>query len=119
MKVKFSKRVTFKPKWNGNLELPEAEQFKVQLSVLQFGDLQSIIDAYPKNDDAQDKRLRDFSKLTLEYVPRYATIEGLNDDDGEVTAEVVAKYPTYTSLASEILSELVAVSSPKGNDEKN
>jgi hypothetical protein len=119
MKIKFSKSVKFVPTWNGNRELPEQEQIKTVLSVLKFGDLQRVYEAFPKNDGNSADRVEKFSVLTLEYLPKHCVLEGLEDDDGPVELDRVISYPTYTQLASEILMEIIRISSPKGDDEKN
>lgn len=119
MKVKFSKTSEFTPTWRGNDKLPPAEQVKVKLNVLSFNDLLQIMDEFQKKDGGGKPDARAIAALSATLIPRYATIENLEDDNGPMTAEAIVQYPSFMDLMTEILVQLSTVSMPGDKDEKN
>jgi hypothetical protein len=120
MKVKFSKQVTIYPAWRGNQDLHPAEQVRVELSVLDFNDLVTLMEAFQtKTKDGQGVDTKVIGTMAKDIIPRYATIHNLSDDDGVVDAQRIAQYPAYLDLTTEILMKLAEVSTPSKDDEKN
>lgn len=135
MKVKFSANVPYTPEWNGNRQLPEKEQIKSILKPMEFDDLMSFFDAIggskvavelkeqisSGNVDVVKERV-DFTKVIQQVgslVPKYATIENLEGDDGPLTVEAIARYPRFMELIIELLSKLSEISSPSEETEGN
>lgn len=132
MKVKFSKKVTYIPTWNENSTLPVNEQVSVELCPMVTGDVMVLLDVFQSMADSEmvDGKLvltssnaQSIKKLVEsagEFVPKYAKIFNLTDQDGsEITAEEIIKYPYYMELASEILGELAVISMPSEEEAKN
>lgn len=119
MKVKFSKTVEYIPTWRGNAGLAPAEQIKVQLNVLQFNDLLQIMEEFQKKGADGKPDARAVSSLAMNLLPRYATIQNLEDDSGPMTMEQIVQYPSFMDLSTELLGKLSEISMPGDRDEKN
>jgi len=120
MKVKFSKQVTITPAWRGNDSLHPADQVKVDLAVLEFDDLVTLMEAFQsKAGDGSGVDTKVIGAMAKDILPRYAVIHNLSDDDGEVDIIRIAQYPAYLDLTTEILMKLAEVSTPSKEDEKN
>ncbi len=127
MKVKFSLITDFTPEWNGNRELPEAEQCKVTLKTLESMDLLELADALERQgiegevdtSTMTSKDIKSLLKETGRLLPKYVTIEGIEGDDGPVTLEQIVTYPDFMELAVELLMQLANISQPTEDDIKN
>lgn len=129
MKFKFSKDVDYIPTFNGNRDLPEAEQFRTKLKIMEMGEFLALADALQsanggKKDVDSDKLTIDQIKPLLEdaghLLPKYVTIFNLLDDDNNAIGPGdIAATSVFIPLAAELLVQLTQVSMPKGQDEKN
>lgn len=119
MKIKFSKTVHYVPTWRGNAELTPSEQITAALNVLQFNDLLQIMEEFQKKGIDGKPDARAISSLAMSLLPRYVTIENLNDDDGPMTIEQIVQYPSFMDLSTELLGKLSEISMPGDRDEKN
>ncbi len=128
MKIKFSLKRDFVPEFNGNRELPEADQIKCVLTTLDNFDLLELGDAFTRAG-MTDGEL-DTSKITTEQarvlldatvtiIPKYTEMTGLEGDDGPLTVEQVVRFPDFQVLATELLVELAKISAPTEADRKN
>lgn len=122
MKVAFSKEVTFVPEFQDNKKLPAEEQLSFKLKPMTTLDLLDITDVLKtagfqvgEHTDLTTEQMRSIVKEAGKYIPNYATMAGA---DGFTIAEVIA-YPAFLALASEILFQLVNISSPNASDVKN
>jgi len=119
MKVKFSKTCVFIPDWKGNLQLPVGEQVNVDLNVLEFVDLLTIMDAFSKVDASGNVNTSELIKGAASILPKYVVINHLEDDDGPVGIEQALRYPRFMDLIGLIIGKLVEISTPMERDEKN
>ena len=123
MKVKFSHEVPFTPLWNGNRDLPEAEQIKTTIKPMQVGDLLLVMDAMGKKAGQPDADAPlDIGRLINEagnILPKYVTMTGLEDDHGPVSITQLLSFGAYIPLASELLMECARVSMPSETTEGN
>lgn len=137
MKVKFSRLQKFVPAWNDNNELPEEEQFHVELKpmgledlIALMADIQSANGGEINAETLQEsggglnigKNIAKFQELlnsTEHLFGKYVTVHNLEDESGPVTADDVMKVPFYLELGLEILMQLAAVSTPNKAEEKN
>lgn len=127
MRVKFSLITDFTPEWNGNRDLPEAEQVKATLKTLESMDLLELADALERQGlegevDTAKMTSKDIKSLLLEtgrLLPKYVTIEGIEGDDGPITLEQIVTYPDFMELAVELLMQLANISQPTEDDVKN
>lgn len=119
MKVKFTKNVSFTPKWRGNDTLPPADQFVVQLQGMNFADLMDTVGSFPTATDDANMQTLKLSVAFAKYLPKYAVFEKLEDNDGPVNVERVVDVPFYAELAVEVLMKLINISTPSEADEKN
>lgn len=128
MKITFSDTVPYVPSWRGNDKLPDKEQIKCELKVLDMGSLLNLVDAFSKagiqgevdtNADAAALRpvLEQFGSLVPQHV---VSFKGLFDDAGKaITIEQVIEYPVFLNLSLELLMKLAEISSPSEEDIKN
>lgn len=125
MKIEFSNTVPFVPEWNNNSKLPEKEQIKTELKVLQMGSLLGLIEAFQKAQSSEDGAskqsirpvVEEFKHLIPEHVVK---LTGLYDGSGKaLTTEDIVNYPNFLNLTLELLMKLAEISSPLGEDEKN
>ena len=129
MKYKLSKTAVFAPKWNGNLDLPEAEQVKCDLNVMSLGDVLDLMDTLEGQADSEGNVNSDTmdegttTKLVNEAVrilPKYTTINNLEDQHGEeITVKNITEFPQFITLITEILFKLIEISSPNEDDVGN
>ncbi len=129
MKYKLSKEVEFTPVWNENKELPEEEQVKFTLKVLSMGDvlilMDTLEDAADEDGNVDGDRLTagTTTKLVNEatrLLPIYATMEGLEGEDGEVIGvDTITLFPQFIGLITEVLFELISISTPNEADSGN
>lgn len=128
MKVTFSKTVPYTPTWRGNTELPEEEQVKCVLQVLELNELLSLVDSFNQAGlegevDTDSVDLGTMKPIVTEFahlLPARAEIKGVFDSAGEaVSVEDIVKYPVFLNLALEILMKLAEISSPNEDDVKN
>lgn len=127
MKVKFSKKITYYPTWNGNT--PEGDDaFMVTLEPCSFGELLDLVEALG-NAGIQGQEL-DSGQIDVKHIQplinsyghliaKYVEIKGLEGQDGEITIQDVVRYGAFLGLAVELLSKLTEISSPSEEDEKN
>ena len=54
-----------------------------------------------------------------EIIPEHVEIDGLEGADGPITAVDVCTYGEFLVLANELLTQLMVISSPTQDDEKN
>lgn len=127
MKVKFSLLTPYVPEWNGNRELPEAEQCKASLKTLESMDLLELADALERQSlegevDTTTMTAADIKSLLSEtgrLLPKYVEVSGIEGDDGTITVEQIVKYPDFMELAVELLMQLANISQPAEEDIKN
>ena len=129
MKYKLSKQVDYSPEWNANKELPEDEQVKFVLKVLSMGDVLELMDVL--EDASDDEGNVDGDTLTASttkqlvgeatrLLPIYATMENLEGEDGEeITVATITEYPQFIGLITEVLFELISISTPNEADSGN
>lgn len=129
MKTDFSKDHDYTPEWNGNKELPEDEQVKCVLSVLDMDALMALLDAFTEvgiegevDTDSIDAAkikpvLEQFGDLLPKHVTELSNLFGKKGD--ALTIEDVVKYPVFLNLALELLMKLTEVSSPTDEDVGN
>ncbi len=124
MKACISRVQDYKPKWGGNLDLPENEQLTARCSVFETGDLFDVLEAIAKEtgqetviDDSKldVKQIRKLVKSAGFMVPKYVTLVGAED----FTIDDVSKLSPYFSLCVELLFQLVSISQPTEQDAKN
>lgn len=129
MKYKFSRTCVYIPEWNNNRAEPEGSQLVATIQPLQMGDLIKMMDAFGGMEQARKvaeqagasdgtammKVLQDFSDV----LPKYITLDGLEDDDGPVGMADLSKYGTYIPLATELMMQAIAVSMPTAVTEGN
>ncbi len=129
MKVNFSKSQSYVPEWNGNRDLPETEQVKCSLSILDMNALMNLLDSFTAvgltgevDTDKVDSNkikpvLAEFGNLLPSHVTHF---EGLFNASGEaITIEDLVTYPIFLNLALELLMKLSEISSPSEDDTKN
>lgn len=127
MKVTFSLKSVYIPKWNGNKELPKKQRLTVDMQALESLDLLTLADALERagfsKDDGEVDIAADQAKALLEAVgdllPKYTVFNGLEGDDGPLGVEEVVKFPLFQDLALEVLMALAGISSPTEDDVKN
>lgn len=120
MKVNFTKALNYAPEWEGNSKLPADQQFHVILKPVLYSDMLKIREAFRESkkegENADPQVIFDVAQSIL---PRYVTVNGLEDNDGPVTIQDVAIYPMYLGLTMELLFKLSTLSMPTDGDEKN
>lgn len=133
MKVHFSRLVDYTPVWNGNRDLPEAEQCKCKLKPMETDDLINLMDQLQSAaggevdresltalaESGNISRMKEMLEACGDLIPKYTEIEGLEDVSGPVSPEDLVKYPYYMELSAEILGELANISMPSEVEEKN
>lgn len=129
MKVSFSKTQPYTPLWNGNQELPEKEQVKCVLGVLDMSALMDLLDAFTQaglagkieTDDVDATKIKPVLAQFGDLLPKHVTeFGGLFNDAGEaVTIEDLTTYPRFLNLSLELLMKLSEISSPSEDDAKN
>lgn len=124
MKAKFSKRIKYIPEFDGNRQLPEAEQIVSYLMPLKVNDLLSLMDNLQsvklENPSSETKELKDLIDNCGELLPRYCELTNLTDADGEaLTAKDITEYPYFLGLSGELLSQMAAVSMPDDEEVGN
>lgn len=128
MKIKFSLKRPFTPEFNGNRDLPEADQIKCILTTLDNFDLLELGDAFSRagmNDGELDtstisaEQARVLLDATVSIIPKYTEMTGLEGDDGPLTVEQIVRFPDFQELATELLVQLAQISAPTEADAKN
>ncbi len=127
MKVSFSRLVEYVPEWNGNKDLPEAEQVKVKLVPLEMGDLvglMEVIQDFTGDADEEGKTTVAMDKAVsvlknISHLSGSIEVINLEDDSGPVTSEDIVKFPRFMELTMEVFNELASISMPNEEDEKN
>lgn len=127
MKVLFSLVREYTPEFNGNRELPEAEQCKATLKTLESLDLLELADAMERQGlegtvDTGKMKAGDIKSLVSEVgrlLPKYVTVTNLEGSDGPISVEVLVAYPEFMELAIELLLQLSNISQPTEDDIKN
>lgn len=122
MKVAFSREVPFTPVFNDNAKLPEEEQLKFKLKPMNTLDLLDLTDVLKtagftegEVTDLNSDQMKSIVKEAGKYVPKYSAMTG---NDGFTMDEVIG-FPAFLSLASEVLFQLLTISSPTKADTKN
>lgn len=122
MKVAFSKEVPFVPEFQKNKELPLEEQLSFKLKPMITLDLIDLTDVLKtvgftagEQTDMTTDQMKTVVKEAGKYVPKYSTMSGA---DGFTIEEVIG-YPAFLALASEVLFQLLNISSPNTADVKN
>lgn len=123
MKVRFSREKKYTPEWNGNRDLPEAEQVKALVKPARMGDLLDIVDAFSSvgetkidTETTDPKVMRQIVEACAEILPKYVTITGLEGEDGPVDLVEALQYLTFTPLMVELLGHLTEISTPDSKD---
>jgi len=129
MKIDFSLSVPYVPEWRGNKTLPETEQIKCSLTVLDMGSLMSLVDAFTEigitgevdTDNVSGDKIKPVLEQFGSLLPEHVTaFDGLFDAAGKaITVEDVVKYPRFLNLALELLMKLSEISSPSDDDVGN
>lgn len=129
MKVSFSKTQPYVPIWNSNRDLPEDQQIKCILGVLDMAALMNLLDAFTQaglagkvdTDRIDGSRIRPVLNQFGDLLPKYVTeFNGLFNSSGEaVTVGDLTTYPKFLNLALELLMKLSEISSPSEEDAKN
>lgn len=127
MKVDFSLKTTFTPKFQGNDELPKAKRMTVDLQALESLDLIALADAFKRagldkdvdSDDIEHDQAKALLEAVGDMLPKYCVFNNLQSNDGDIGVEVVIKYPPFQDLALEVLMALAGVSQPTEEDVKN
>ena len=127
MKVQFSLKTVYTPKWNGNEELPKKQRVTADLQALESMDLLTLADALERagfsKEDGEVEVGHEQAKTLLEAVgdllPKYAVIVNLEGEDGPLGVDEVVKYPLFQELAMELLMALAGISQPTEDDVKN
>jgi len=127
MQISFSRQETYVPEWKGNKDLPEAEQFTVDLTLLTVEDLLFLLDAFSEAGiegqvevDLGLKELKPIVKTNGHLLPKYVIINNLRNEAGvEITINDVVEFPYFLSLAAELLMKLADASNPSDDDTKN
>jgi hypothetical protein len=127
MKVTFSLKSVYTPKWNGNKELPKKQRITADLQALESLDLLTLADALERagfaKEDGEVELAAEQAKALLdavgELLPKYAVLNNLEGDEGPLGVEEVVKYPLFQDLALELLMALAGISQPTEDDVKN
>lgn len=124
MKFKFSRTKDYVPEWNGNRELPEEDQVKAVIRPMEIGDLLAMMDAIGASaaNELEAKTQEDYFKIIKEFadiIPKYVTITGLSDEDGEVSTSDLTRFAAYMPLATELAMYAVNISMPTVATEGN
>lgn len=129
MKTDFSKSHDYTPDWNGNQDLPEDEQIKSVLDVLDMDALMALLDAFTEvglegevdTDTVDASKIKPVLEQFGDLLPKHvSSLTGLFGKAGEaLTIEDVVKYPKFLNLSLEFLMELSRISSPTDDDTKN
>ena len=128
MKLKFSLKRPYTPEFNGNRELPEAERIECVLPTLDNFDLLELGDAFTRagmQDGNLDtsaitaEQARVLLNATLNIIPKYTELTGLEGDDGPLTIEQIVRFPDFQALATELLVTLAQISAPTEADTGN
>lgn len=130
MKVKFSKERKYIPEWNGNLNLPEADQVYVIIKPIKLGDLITVMDAIARvgikagelNASALEANATKMITALNDAAPiitKHCTLFGLSGDDGEITIQQTAENMQFFPLFSEIMAKAIEFSQPDAVTEKN
>lgn len=122
MKIEFSRSIKYTPEFNGNKELPENEQLKADISIMEITDLLDLGDAFKQakfeKGDLKDMKIEQQKTLVVnaaKYVCKYVK---LTNNDG-FSVDDVSKYPQFLQLSVELLFALLNGSKPNADDEKN
>ena len=129
MQISFSREHVYAPEWNGNNDLPEAEQFTATLKILDVGDLLVLLDAFSKAgvevkvevNDVGTNELRPILETVGHLLPKYVTVKNLRNKESDIDIDVaqIVEFPYFMSLSVELLMKLAEVSTPSETDEKN
>jgi hypothetical protein len=127
MKVTFSLKSVYTPKWNGNQELPKKQRVTADLQALESLDLLTLADALERagfaKEDGEVELAAEQAKALLdavgELLPKYAVLNNLEGDEGPLGVEEIVKYPLFQDLALELLMALAGISQPTEDDVKN
>lgn len=122
MKVAFSKELPFTPEFQDNKKLPVEQQLSFLVKPMTTLDLIDLTDVLKtvgftqgEVKDLTTEQMKTIVKEAGKYVPKYSTMSGA---EGFSMDEVIA-YPAFLALASEVLFQLLNVSSPNKDDVKN
>lgn len=122
MKVNFSRETVFIPEFNDNKLLPDEEQLKIKLKVMNLLDLLDLTDilkgvGFDKGDikDLTVEQMKTIVKEGAKYIPKYASLVGA---DG-FTLQDITDYAAFLPLATELLFTLLNNASPNAADAKN
>jgi hypothetical protein len=128
MKVNFTPESEYVPEWNGNRDLPDDEQIKMNLSVLSMGHILNLMDIMEQaghsgqtDDQALDvATTKKLVEMAQEILPQYVKdFRGLEVDSGPIALEAISDYPQFMALIVEITFELINRSSPNEDDKGN
>ena len=140
MRIGFSRESTYVPEWNDNRKLPEPEQIKARIKPMKVSDLLLVMEAMGRRPGEPEPGVRlddpnrpsappeaelqriDVNALLREaghILPKYVTIENLNDETGPVTVQDLLEYGAFLTLAAELIMECARRSMPSEAAEKN
>lgn len=135
MDIQYSKSVTFRPTFKGNLELPADKQIVIELtplaqdefSIFATGVVQSNMHEVAEDDKSGVKKAvlslevaSKFRDLYLQYGKAHVvSITGLRVNGADVNADTVATETPLLGLVVEIVNKLWEISNLTDEDEKN
>lgn len=132
MKFNFSSEIKFVPDWNGNKSLPADQQLSCTIKPMILGDMMQLMDAMgpTTTDGPQEVDENGNVKITgqqamkivavaKDILPRYVTLQNLEDDDGPVGVEKIVTYVQYLPLATEVIMACINSSTPSAATEGN
>ena len=127
MKVDFQDTVVVTPEWGGNKDLPEAEQFTVEMKPLTTEDLLNLLDVLSAMDlegsdmaNASMEQAASIIKSTQDLIPRYCTLQNLfNPSGAALSIDTVINDSRYMMLAVELFTSIMEVSQLGDEDEGN
>ena len=122
MHIKFSKEVTYLPEFEGDRDLPPEDQITAKLQPMELGELLDLREAFTNAGFEQgsveqmtSKQMRAVLSQAGFFIPKYAKLEG----NANFTLDDIVRYAPFFGLAIELLFQLLSISSPNQDDEKN
>lgn len=110
MKIKLSRTDTYIPKWNGNRNLPEAEQVKVDYRYMTCEEEEKWSVIRPVFTDGETKEVKvDYATHANDiFAACVLKVDGLCDTDGKPVAkpQEVLKVPGIYGLVTEVVAEI-------------